>query len=503
VLKSGEFVYEESLYPVVEYAFRHPLTHEVALHSQLAERRRKLHAAVAGAIEEQKGDRLDAHAALIAHHWEQAGEPLQAARWAARAAAWIGRSDPTEGVRLRQLVLRLARQVPDSDEAVRLRIDACREILVRGSWRIGMAWEEADALYAEAKELAEARGGREYLAPLAVAYVVSFGAIRGDAAAYAREARRALPVVEESGDAELLATLLVMLGYSHFLIGRLEEALAYGRRGEALAEANPGLGKAGLGFSAYLWSRMQIAASESWGSGVSHGLDGLERVIRAAREAGETEILGWALISTVELLVTFAGDLGDAPALVREALACSERAGSSFSQVHTLTRGVAPVQLLQGDFANAIASLEQALALARERRTGIEQEPNIVALLARAHLEAGDRERAATLADEALAMARARGTRRGEISALEVRARVLLAGGDAAAAAEIETLVAEMAALAEETGMRIYLPQAVELRGRLADLRGDTAARGRHLREAHRLYTAIGATGHAARLARP
>jgi class 3 adenylate cyclase/tetratricopeptide (TPR) repeat protein len=501
VLKSGEFVYEESLYPVVEYAFRHPLTHEVALHSQLAERRRKLHAAVAGAIEDQKAERLDAHAALIAHHWEQAGEPLQAGRWAARAAAWIGRSDPTEGVRLRQLVLRLARQVPDSDEAARLRISACREILMGGSWRIGMAPEEAEALYAEAKQLAEAQGGREYLASLAVGYVVSFGALRGDAAAYAREARRALPVVEESGDAELLASLLVMLGYSHFLIGRVDDALAYGRRGEALAEANPGLGKAGLGFSAYLWSRMQIAASESWSSGVSHGLDALERVIRAAREAGEIEILGWSLISTVELLVTFAGELGDAPALAREALACSERAGSSFSQLHTLTRGVATVQLFQGDFANAIASLERALAIARERRTGLELEPNIVALLARAHLGSGNRARAAMLADEALAMARERGSRRGEISALEVRARVLLTGGDAAAAAEIETVVEQMAELAENTGMRIFLPQAVELRGRLADLRGDPAACGRHLREAQRGYTEIGATGHATRLA--
>src|SRR5262249_10933172 len=155
---------------------RHPLTQEVALHSQLAERRRKLHAAVAGAIEEQKADHLDAHAALIAHHWEEAGEPLQAARWAARAAAWVGRSDPTEGVRLRQLVLRLARQVTDSGEAARLRIDACREILIGGSWRVGMPLEELEALYEEAKQLAEARSDRDDLAALAVAYVISFGA---------------------------------------------------------------------------------------------------------------------------------------------------------------------------------------------------------------------------------------------------------------------------------------------------------------------------------------
>jgi len=59
-----------------------------------------------------------------------------------------------------------------------------------------------------------------------------------------------------------------------------------------------------------------------------------------------------------------------------------------------------------------------------------------------------------------------------------------------------------MAALAEDAGMRVHLPQAVELRAEVAALRGDEAERARHLREAHRLYTEIGATGHATRLAR-
>jgi tetratricopeptide (TPR) repeat protein len=476
------------------------LTQEVALHSQLAERRRKLHAAVAGAIEDQKADRLDAQAALIAHHWEQAGEALPAARWAARAARWVARSDPAEGVRLRQLVLRLARQVPESEEAARLRMDACREILM-GSWRVGLPSDEVEALHDEAKRLAEARGDRDSLASLAVAHVVGFGALRDHVAGYAEAARRALPVVEENGNPELLASLLVMLGYSHFLIGRLQDALAYGRRCEALSDRTPALGKASMGFSAYLWSQMQIVAAEAWGGDIAHGLRGLERMIRASREAEEIELLGFALVSTVELLVVFAGERGDAPALAREALACSERAGSSFSEVHALARGVAEVQLFQGDFENAIASLERALAIVHERRTGSEREANIVARLARAHLGAGDVARAAALADEALAMARERGARFGEIEALGALARTLLAGGDVAEAARIEVLVEQMTVLAEDTGMRLYLPQAVELRAELAGLRGDPAAREGHLREAHRLYAEMNAVGHAARLA--
>ena len=67
-LKSGEFLYEQSLYPVTEYAFKHPLTQEVALGSQLRERRARTHVAVARALEAAHADRLDEHAALLAHH---------------------------------------------------------------------------------------------------------------------------------------------------------------------------------------------------------------------------------------------------------------------------------------------------------------------------------------------------------------------------------------------------------------------------------------------------
>src|SRR5438093_182830 len=56
-LVSREFLYETALYPEAEYAFKHPLTQEVAYRSQLAERRKAVHAAVARAIEGFYADR--------------------------------------------------------------------------------------------------------------------------------------------------------------------------------------------------------------------------------------------------------------------------------------------------------------------------------------------------------------------------------------------------------------------------------------------------------------
>jgi class 3 adenylate cyclase len=92
-LVAAEFLYEQELYPEANYAFKHPLTQEVAYHSQLGERRSAMHRRVAEALEELYPDKLDERAALLAQHWEAAGDPLAAARWSARAAAWVGLND--------------------------------------------------------------------------------------------------------------------------------------------------------------------------------------------------------------------------------------------------------------------------------------------------------------------------------------------------------------------------------------------------------------------------
>src|SRR5207247_1577097 len=81
-------------------------------------------AAVARAIAEQYPERLDERAALLAQHWEAAGETLEAARWHARAAAWSGTGDPAQALRHWRKVRELADALPESEENVALRLEA-------------------------------------------------------------------------------------------------------------------------------------------------------------------------------------------------------------------------------------------------------------------------------------------------------------------------------------------------------------------------------------------
>ena len=112
---------------------------------------------------------------------------------------------------------------------------------------------------------------------------------------------------------------------------------------------------------------------------------------------------------------------------------------------------------------------------------------------------------AGSLLVERVATARTLGLRPGhsaELDAKLAQARLLLRTEGLAAADRIEAMLAELRGACETLGARLLLPRIDLETAELARLRGDDAARERALRNAYRLYTEIGATGHAERLAK-
>jgi len=497
-LVAAEFLYEEALYPEAVYAFTHPLTQEVAYRSQLAERRGRVHAAVAWVIAALYADKLDERAALLAHHWEGAGDALEAARWSRRAAEWVRVSNLPEANRHWRQVRTLLAQVPVSAETTELALEACTQLLEVG-WRLGISATEAAALFAEGEGLAMRAGNPRSLAMLVNAY----GVIRshfGSADDFVESSKLACRLAEAADDAALQLTTRTRLVIALGAAGRLREALQLSEEVVAQPPADPKLGTAVLGYSPYLRLIREHGKLLVDFGRLDAGVRDLERAERLARELGDLEVLGFAHREYVSV-ARIRGDTAAALAHARETMRIADKLGSPFFRASAcLAFGQA--HILGTQWPEALGALEEALAIARAGQAGVETEALALAWLAGVQRGLGELRRALATADEALAAAVQRRTRLAECIAHIARARVLLRLDAAASGGEIRAGLARALALVEETGAQSNEPFVrVEL-ARLAAAAGDDAARQQELRSAQRLFTEMGAVPRAARMAR-
>jgi class 3 adenylate cyclase/tetratricopeptide (TPR) repeat protein len=495
-LTSGEFLVEQALYPVGEYAFKHPLTQEVALESQLRERRGRIHERVARAIEELDAEKLDERSALIAHHWEQADRALEAARWHARAAEWVGVSDAAEAHRHWNRVRALLGGVPESPETRELGLVA-RGALLEIGVHVGMSAGEAACLLEEGEGLAEAAGAPALLARLLGAYAAARG-VAGDLDAYQRYAREAARVADTTGD--LLARLdaHAPVAFSLYLAGRLSEGLAACNAALAWTpDRAPAEGAWHFDPYAFLLAtRGQILLDMGR---LEEGAKDLERALRLALQNDDVENVAWTLMAQA-LSATRFGNSRSALDLARRALETAERVGNSLNRalaIHTLGEA----QEASRQWPAAVDSMKRALAIMRESGAGRVYEPWTLNYFARALAGAGDHATARARVEEGLGRIRSLPNPKAEAELLLTRALVLSQGEGAGARAEIERDLDRAEALVGETGFGVLEPLLHERRAELARLKGDGAARDRELREAARLYAEMGATGHAERVA--
>ncbi|MBI3372798.1 MAG: AAA family ATPase [Betaproteobacteria bacterium] len=114
-LQTAEFMYEARLFPELEYAFKHALTHEVAYGSVLQERRQSMHRALVDAIERIYAGRLAEQIERLAHH-ALAGRVLpDAVRYLKQAGSRaLGRSANQEAVAYFEQALALQSEMPQS-----------------------------------------------------------------------------------------------------------------------------------------------------------------------------------------------------------------------------------------------------------------------------------------------------------------------------------------------------------------------------------------------------
>ena len=495
-LRAGEFVYETALYPEVEYAFKHPLTQEVAYRSQLGARRAQVHAAVARATEQLHADKLDERAALLAYHWEEAGEGLAAATWYTRAAAIAGLDSPAEALRHWEKVQAVLQPALASEDALALRIQAASELLKFG-WRQGMSSDRVDEIFAEGKAHAVARGDvREQLRLLygvGAHYMLSESPRRA-----IRFFEESLALAEATGDPELRWAAREPFEFALLLVGDLVPALRMNDEQIAFSRAEPAIGVAMVGFSTgFSFSHRGWILTDL--GRFDEAAEAFRRGEELARRFNENEIVSMNEAMRARLFER-TGDVQAALSTGRRAVESAERIGSHVARA--LAHGYYGTALgLNAEWQAARQSLALALEIARANRVGLFLEADFASALAEAHLGLGDSPRARALAGDAIQVALRMDMRVAEVRAQLALARVRRAVDGADGSAAIAAALDHAQALVQSTGARSYEPQIYVERARLAALRSDASGAQQWLREAHRLFTEMGATGYAERLA--
>jgi len=469
-LRRAELIYEESLYPDVEYAFRHPLTHEVAERSQLASNRRRVHADVARVLEEAAPAEVGEHAALLAHHWDQADEATPAAIWHRRAAEWIAGTNSLEATRHWVRVRDLSEALDDAALAAELG-ERSRRLIIEHIWRRGLPQEEAEERLREAEEWARTRNDMRALAGFYDAYgtaaALSYGQL-ARARELIDEGRR---LAKTAGDGALRFSLELR----HSLVcdweGNATQADQAAQAVLALPTEDAEAASALLGYDAPAFTRLQAGVTAFDCGRLCEARIRAEDALRFARERGSVEVAGWALAMLCGILLE-SGESDAALQAGRKSMAIAEQLQSPLSMALT-SLYLSQALIGAGDLASAHAFAERALETSEITMRPLV--PHALVMLAEIALQRENRADARELAERAERIADEHGSHDAQLYAAGMLLKLDAAEGDSVALAGAPGRLRRFRETIQETGYRSMLPSVLEVQVAVCERLGDRA----------------------------
>ena len=203
-LQGLEFIYEKSLFPELEYIFKHALIQEVAYNSLLIKRRKEIHERIGKAIEEIYAVRLEEFYEMLAYHYSKSDNLEKAFHYLRLSSIKVGaRNAIVESVRLGKEAISVLNQLPQTDENKRRGIEI--RLLLSGSALGSGLMTDALQMMEEGAKLAEDVGDNRSLADL-YGTIGFYAAMQGDAIRGAEYAEKAYRAAEKTGKVVPIAT---------------------------------------------------------------------------------------------------------------------------------------------------------------------------------------------------------------------------------------------------------------------------------------------------------
>jgi class 3 adenylate cyclase/tetratricopeptide (TPR) repeat protein len=428
-LGAAEFLYETSLFPELEYTFKHALTHEVAYGSLLGERRRELHGRIVEAIERLHADRLAEHVDVLAHHsrraerWDKALDYLRQA--GARAS---GRLALQEAADYLEHAVAAADRLPRTREVLEQLIDV--RVALRGPLFNLTEFDRLRDHLSRGEELAREIGDDLRLARITAGQAHYYVIVAGQIQQGLECAARSVAITETPGAHRFAANARTILGQAQHSAGSYLEAIATLRANVDLIQREQLLEPGPLGFPPSLSSRTWLTFSLAEVGRFGEAIATAEELVR---EAEALAILYpfyhayWALGAAY--LERGAHERAIDPlrrvervALQADLQQMADNATGLFGHVYALA----------GRLAEAVPLLE-AVTLQRKRRNAFTRQRDMV-YLGDAYLRQGRVDDALSTAARALDLARSSGRRGREAYALKLLGDVLIGNDDPGAA---------------------------------------------------------------------
>jgi class 3 adenylate cyclase/tetratricopeptide (TPR) repeat protein len=489
-LQGLEFIYEKSLFPELEYIFKHALTQEVAYNSLLAGRRKDLHRKVGEAMETIFADRLAEYTSLIGGHflrgeaWEQAFDYLEkagdaAARLYSHAEARLHYGRAIEALD----------HLGDTEENRRRRVDTIIKQTL-SSWRADSPERNLRRL-SQAEELAKglaSPGGPSEGDSLRLARVhfwlgrvhYSRGEM-GDAIGYFSQV---LPVAQEYGDRELLSIPSGAIGQAMAVLGRLSEAK------QLLGQAIPIFEKAANWTE---WIQAKGFRGTAVASMGNYG-EGLKEVRQAQARAKELNFLTGVSVSNncLGYAYLFGGDHPQAIEAAKAAVTAAEQSGDRiYAYVGYGVWGWAACR--NGQYEEAASCLARSQEVAKELGGRVIMADLFATAMAEIALGSGRLDEALVLAEQAVTMAQ----KAGGILAEGIARRLwgqALGSFEAPRWDEAEIQLAESLKVLESGQNRLEAARTHRVWGLLCHDRGNLASASEHWQKAAALFAASGLT---------
>jgi predicted ATPase len=230
-LQAAEFLYETTLFPDIEYTFKHALTHEVAYGTLLQDRRRALHTRIVETTERLYGDRLVEQVERLADHavrgelWDKAVMYLREAGTKA-----LSRSANLEAVAYFKRALKVVEALPLSDECKKQELALLLALGPALQSTKGFGAPEIEPVYLRARELCQQIGETSQLFPVLWGLWLLY-LQRGELQMARDLAMQLFSLAQRLRDSALLLEAHHALWANSFFLGELTLARAHSEHG--------------------------------------------------------------------------------------------------------------------------------------------------------------------------------------------------------------------------------------------------------------------------------